>query len=77
MFDGRRPILTPFTGCKKLKSVTHTSKKKTKFSWNTGDHIATKGWLVEFSDSKGAFCNGNGGDNSDNDDENCNENNEQ
>ena len=43
----------------------------------TGDHIAIKGWLVEFSDSKGAFCNGNGGDNSDNDDENCNENNEQ
>ena len=33
--------------------------------------------LVEFSDSKSAFYNGNESDNSDNDDENYNENNEQ
>ena len=55
-----------------------TSKKKTKFSWNgQGIILQYRGWLVEFSDGKGEFYNGNESDNSDNDDENYNENNEQ
>ena len=43
----------------------------------TVDHITLRGWLVEFSDGKGAFYNGNESNNSDSDDENYSENNEQ
>ena len=39
----------------------------------TGDNITIRGWLVEFSDGKGAFYSGNESDNSDNDDENFND----
>ena len=47
-------------------------------SWNRWEIILQpRGWLVEFSDSKDAFYNGNESDNSDNNDENHNENNEQ
>ena len=56
----------------------HTGKKKTKFSWNIqGIILQQRGWLVEFSDGKGAFYDGNESDNTDNDDENYNENNKQ
>ena len=44
-------------------------------------YIQQRGWLVEFSDGKGAFYSGNESDNSDDDDddddEDYNENNEQ
>ena len=47
---------------------------KTKFSWNIQGIILQQSFcrilLVEFSDSKGPFYNGNESDNSDNDDEN-------
>ena len=61
-----------------IKVKIHTSKKKAKFSWNRqGIILQERGWIVEFSDDKGAFYNGKESDNSDNDDENYNENNEQ
>ena len=61
-----------------IKEKVHTSKKKTKFCWNRqGIILQQREWLVEFSDGKDAFYNGNESDNSDNDDENCKENNEQ
>ena len=43
----------------------------------TGDHITTKRMVSRISDGKGAFCNGDESDISDNDNENYNENNEQ
>ena len=52
MSDGRRLILTPFTGRKKLKSVVymikekHIPKKEDKIQLKqTGNHIAIKGMV--------------------------------
>ena len=55
----------------------YAGKKKTKFCWNRRDLLRQRRCLEEFLEGKGAFCNGNESDDSENDDENCNENNEQ
>ena len=80
MSDGRKRILSPFTGRKKRKTWDKTREKYT--SIKRRQNLAEKArglnykeeWLEEFLDSKGAFYNGN---ESDNYDESYNENNEQ
>ena len=80
MSDGRKRILSPFTGCKKRKAGDKTREKympvkRRQNLAETGRGLNYKEeQLEEFLDSKGPFYNGN---ESDNDYESYNENNEQ
>ena len=80
MSDGRKRILSSFTGCKKWKTWNKTREKYVlvKRTQNLAEtdrgSYYKKEWLKEFLDSKGTFYNGN---ESDNDNESYNENNEQ
>ena len=78
MSDGRKRILSPFTGCKKRKAWNKTREKympvkRRQNLAETGRRSYYKGErLEEFLDSKGTFYNVN---ENDNDDESYNENN--
>ena len=80
MSDGRKRILSPFTGCKKQKAWNETREKYMPVKRRQNLAVTDRGscykeeWLGEFLDSKCAFYNGN---ESDNDDDSYNENNEQ
>ena len=81
MSDGRKLILTPFTGRKKNEKYNIIKEKyipvkrrQNSIETDSGSYYNKESYgrilLVEFSDGKGAFYNGNESDNSDNDDEN-------
>ena len=79
MSDGRKRVLSPFTGRKKRKAWNKTRKKyfpvkrrQDLAETDRGSYYKEE-WLEESLDSKGAFYNGNESDN----DESYNENNEQ
>ena len=80
MYDDRKRILSPFTGCKKRKAWNKTRekympvKRRQKIQLKQTGSYYKEERLEEFLDSKGAFYNVN---ESDNDDESYNENNEQ
>ena len=80
MSDGRKRILSPFTGCKKRKAWNRTRKKSMPVKRRQNLAEKSRGsyykeqWLEEFLDSEGAFYKRN---ESDNDDESYNENNEE
>ena len=83
MSDGRKRILSPFTGRKKRKAWNKTGEKymseESRQNWaekGRGSYYNQEEWL-EFLDNKGGFYNGSESDDSDNDDEIYNENNEQ
>ena len=74
MPDGRKRILSPFTGRKKLKAWNKTRVKymPVKRRQNLAEtdkrsyyKEAEEEWLEEFLDSKAAFYNGNESDNND------------
>ena len=79
MPDGRKRILSPFTGRKKRKAWNKTRekympvKRRQNLAETDRGSYYKEEWLEEFLDSKGAFYNGN---ESDNNDESLNENNE-
>ena len=79
MSDGRKQILSPFTGRKKRKACNKTREKHMLVKRRQNLPETDRGsyykeeWWEEFLDSKGAFYNGN---ESDNDDESYIENNE-
>ena len=79
MSDGRKQILSPFTGRKNRKACNKTREKHMLVKRRQNLPETGRGsyykeeWLEEFLDSKGAFYNGN---ESDNDDESYIENNE-
>ena len=80
MSDGRKRILSHFTGCKKRKARNKTrekympaKRKQNLTETDRGSYYKEK-WLEELLESKGAFYSVN---ESDNDDESYNENNEQ
>ena len=84
MSDGRKRILSPFTGRKKRKAWNKTGEKY--MSEESRQNLAEtdresyynqEEWLEEFLDNKGGFYNGSESDDSDNDDKIYNENNEQ
>ena len=79
MSDGRKRILSPFTGRKKRMAWNKTREKympikrrQNLVEINRGSYYKEE-WLEESLDSKGALYNGN---ESDNDDASYNENNE-
>ena len=80
MSDGRKRILSPFTGRKKWKAWNKAREKYMPLKRRQNLAETDRGSyykeerLEEFLDSKGAFYNVN---ESDNDDESYNENNEQ
>ena len=80
MYDDRKRILSPFTGCKKRKAWNKTRekympvKRRQKIQLKQTGSYYKEERLEEFLDSKGAFYNVN---ESDNDDESYNENNGQ
>ena len=79
MSDGRKQILSPFTGCRKQKVWENKREKympvKRRQNLAETDRVSyyKEEWLEKFLDSKGAFYNDN---ESQNDDESCSENNE-
>ena len=84
MLDGRKRILSPFTGHKKQKAGNKTREKymavKRRLNLAETDrrsYCNKEEWLEEFLDGESAFYNGNKSGDSDNDGENYNENNEQ
>ena len=79
MSDGRKRILSPFTGCSKQKAwktrEKHMPVKRRQNLTETGrESYYKEKWLEKLLDGKGAFYNGN---QSDNDDESYNKNNKQ
>ena len=77
MSNGRKQILSPFTGRKKSKAWNKTRKKympeeRTENLAETDrwSYCNEEEWLEEFIDDKGAFYNGGESGESDNDDEN-------
>ena len=69
MPDGRKRILSPFTGCKKRKAWDKTREKympverrQNLAETDRGSYYKEE-WLEEFLDSKDAFYNGNESDN--------------
>ena len=80
MYDDRKRILSPFTGCKKRKAWNKTRekymtvKRRQKIQLKQTGSYYKEERLEEFLDSKGAFYNVN---ESDNDDESYNRNNGQ
>ena len=84
MSDGRKRILSPFTGRKKRKAWNKTREKyvpeerrQNLAETDRWSYYNQEEWLEEFLDDKVAFYNGSESDDSDNDDENYNKNNEQ
>ena len=84
MSDGRKRILSPFTGRKKRKAWNKTGEKymseesrQNLAETDRGSYYNQEERLEEFLDNKGGFYNGSESDDSDNDDEIYNENNEQ
>ena len=84
MSDGRKRILSPFTGRKKRKAWNNTKEKykpvKRRQNLPEADresYYDKEEWLEEFLDGKGAFYNGSESDDSENDDGNYNENDQQ
>ena len=79
MPDDRKRILVPFIGRKNRKALNKTTEKYLPVKRRQNLAETDKGsyykgqWLEEFSNSKGAFNNGNEGDNND---ESYNKNNE-
>ena len=79
MSDGRKQILSPFTGRKNRKACNKTRekhmlvKRRQNLPETGRGSYCKEEWLEEFLGSKGAFYNGN---ESDNDDESYIENNE-
>ena len=79
MSDGRKQILSPFTGRKNRKACNKTRekhmlvKRRQNLPETGSGSYCKEEWLEEFLGSKGAFYNGN---ESDNDDESYIENNE-
>ena len=79
MSDGRKQILSPFTGRKNRKASNKTRekhmlvKRRQNLPETGSGSYCKEEWLEEFLGSKGAFYNGN---ESDNDDESYIENNE-
>ena len=72
MPDGRKRILSPFTGRKKRKVWNKTREKympvkrrQNLAETDRGSYFKEE-CLEEFLDSKGAFCNGNESDNDEN-----------
>ena len=69
MPDGRKGILSPFTGCKKRKAWNKTRekympvKRRQNLAETDRGSYYKEEWLEEFLDSKGAFYNGNESDN--------------
>ena len=81
MSGGCKRILIPFTGPKKPKAWNKIREKykpeerrQNLAETDRGSYYNQEEWLEEFLDDKGAFYNGSGSDDSDNDDENYNEN---
>ena len=80
MPDGRKRILSPFTGRKKRKAWNKTRwkyipvKRKQNLAETDRGSYYKEEWLEQFLDSKGPVYNGN---ESDNNDGSYNENNEQ
>ena len=84
MSDGRKRILSPFTGRKKRKAWNKTGEKymseesrQNLAETGRGSYYNQEEWLEEFLDNKGELYNGSESDDCDNDDQICNENNEQ
>ena len=84
MSDGRKRILSTFTGCKKRKACNKTGEKymseesiQSLAETDKGSHYNQEEWLEGFLGNKGGFYNESESDDSDNDDEIYNENNEQ
>ena len=69
MSDGRKRILSPFTGRKKRKAWNKTRekympvKRRQNLAETDRGSYYKEEWLEEFLDSKGAFYNGNESDN--------------
>ena len=65
MSNDREQILSPFTGRKKRKTWSSTKekympgKRRQNLAEEDRESYYKMGWLEEFLDSKGAFCNGN------------------
>ena len=61
MLDGRKRILSSFTGCKKRKAWNKTREKSMPVKRRQIDRGSyyKEECLEEFLDSKAAFCNGN------------------
>ena len=81
MSDGRKRILSPFTGRKKRKAWYKTKEKYTPeerrqylAETDRGSYYNQEEWLEEFLVDQGTFYNGIESDDSDNDDENYHEN---
>ena len=84
MSDGRKWVVSPFTGRKKRKAWNTTREKyvpeerrQNLAETYTGSCYNQEEWLEEFLGDKGAFYNGSKSGDSDNHDENYNENNKQ
>ena len=68
MSDGGKLILSPFTGRRKRKAWKTREKYmpvKRRQKKQTGDHITKEEWSGKNLDNKGAFYNGNEGNNDD------------
>ena len=71
MPDGRKRILSPFTGREKRKAWNKTRdkympvKRRHNLAETGRGPYYKEEWLGEFLDNKGAFYNGNGSDNND------------
>ena len=71
MRDGRKRILSPFTGCKRQNAWSKTREKSMPVNRRQNLAETDRGsyykleWLEEFLDSKGPFYNGNESDNND------------
>ena len=69
MLDGRKRILSPFTGRKKRKAWNKTRenympvKRRQNLAETDRGSYFKEECLEEFLDSKGVFCNGNESDN--------------
>ena len=72
MSDGRKRILSPFTGRKKRKAWDNTREKYMPET-DCRSYFNEEERVEEFLDDKGHFYNGSESDDSDNDDENCND----
>ena len=73
MSDGRKRILSTFTGRKKRKAWNNTREKYMPET-GSGLYFNEEEWVEEFLDDKGDFYNGSESNDGDNDDKNCNEN---
>ena len=80
MYDGRKRILSPFTGRKKRKAWNKYIPGERRQNLAETDwwlYYNQEDWLEEFLEYKEAFYNDRENDDSNHDNENYNENNEQ